>query len=332
MEYSDVVMTSRVRLARNLKGLPFPNSMTSVQMQELIESVNAAINPNKDFLLLQMRELPLLQRQMLVERHLISPDLAKQGQGAALVNKDETLSIMIGEEDHLRIQCLLPGLQLTQADQMTAALDHILSQQLTYAYDDELGYLSACPTNLGTGMRASVMVHLPAMALTGQIQALLTNTAKLGYAIRGIYGEGSDAPANIYQISNQITLGVLEEDILSNLQATIQNIVNRERTVRESLKSTNRIALEDLIYRSYGICQYARMLKTDECMEHLSHLKLGAALGYVPLKQESLNALMTDIQAASLQQRKGREMQPQERDALRAEVVRTAINNTNDKR
>ena len=172
MDERDIVISSRVRLARNLKDLPFPNNMTASQMQMLVDRVNNAINQNNDFLVLRMQDVPVLQRNMLVERHLISPDLAKQGYGAALINKEETISIMIGEEDHLRIQCILPGLALHQADEMTAALDRILSQRLPYAFDDELGYLTACPTNIGTGMRASAMVHLPAVALAGQTRSL----------------------------------------------------------------------------------------------------------------------------------------------------------------
>lgn len=321
----DVVLKSRVRLARNCRDLPFPNRMTPAQMETLIDRVNAAINPNKELLMLSMRDLPAVQRQMLVERHLISPELAQNKYAAALVNKEETVSILIGEEDHLRIQCLLPGLALNEADRTSLSIDRLLSERLPYAFDKTLGYLTACPTNLGTGMRASVMLHLPALALTGQINALIQNAVKLGYTVRGIYGEGSTSPGHIYQISNQVTLGILEEDILSNLSATIEHIVERERAVRQSLRESNAAELEDLVFRSYGICAHARILNTNECMEHLSNLKLGASLGYLELDQQMLNHAMTDIQPASLMQKNGQALEQKERDILRAQTVRRML-------
>ncbi len=320
-----VVLSSRVRLARNLKGLPFPNSMTAAQVQELIEKVDGAINGNKDFLLLKMKELPPRERQMLVERHLISPDLARSA-GAALINKDETLSIMIGEEDHLRIQCMLAGEQLEKADELCAALDNALSRQLEYAFDQDLGYLTACPTNVGTGMRASMMVHLPALALAGQAEALLNAVSKLGYAIRGLYGEGSDAVGHIYQISNQMTLGMLEEDIIANLKATVRRVIDRENEVRKALYESNRMEVEDIVFRSLGILKYARKLDTREAMEHISNLKLGVGLDMLPdLKDATLNRLLITIQSASLQQRAGQALGDAQRDAARAKLLREEL-------
>ena len=320
-----VVLSSRVRLARNLKGLPFPNSMTAAQVQELIEKVDGAINGNKDFLLLKMKELPPRERQMLVERHLISPDLARSA-GAALINKDETLSIMIGEEDHLRIQCMLAGEQLEKADELCAALDNALSRQLEYAFDQDLGYLTACPTNVGTGMRASIMVHLPALALAGQAEALLNAVSKLGYAIRGLYGEGSDAVGHIYQISNQMTLGMLEEDIIANLKATVRRVIDRENEVRKALYESNRMEVEDIVFRSLGILKYARKLDTREAMEHISNLKLGVGLDMLPdLKDATLNRLLITIQSASLQQRAGQALGDAQRDAARAKLLREEL-------
>jgi protein arginine kinase len=326
IEQNDLVLSSRVRLARNIEGLPFPNSMTSAQVEELVQRVDAAINPNHTFLLLRMADLPQRERRLLVERHLISPQLAKCGQGAALVNKDETVSILVGEEDHLRIQCLLPGLQLEQADSLSQSVDAMLGKKLIYAFDSELGYLTACPTNLGSGMRASVMLHLPALSLTGQTEALLSAISKLGYAVRGIYGEGSAAPGHIYQISNQMTLGTLEEDILSNLAATVARVMERERSVRESLLRTNRLEIEDLVFRSMGVLHYARKLNTQEAMEHLSNLKLGAGLGLLPETAQPLfNRLLTDVQSASLEQRAGEELTKTQRDEARAKAVRETL-------
>ncbi len=326
MEQNDLVLSSRIRLARNIEGFPFPNSMTSAQMEELVQRVDTAINASHSFLLLRMADLPQRERRLLVERHLISPQLAKCGQGAALINKDETISILVGEEDHLRIQCLLSGLQLEQADAISQSIDAMLGKHLLYAFDSEFGYLTACPTNLGSGMRASVMVHLPALSLTGQTEALLSAVSKLGYAVRGIYGEGSAAPGHIYQISNQMTLGTLEEDILSNLSATLARVMERERSVRESLLRTNGLEIEDLVFRSMGVLHFARKLNTQEAMEHISNLKLGAGLGLLPENTQPLfNRLLTDVQSAALEQRAGAELTQTQRDEARAKTVRETL-------
>lgn len=325
-DVKDIVLSSRVRLARNLAGLHFPQNLTSAQIQELVERVNGAINAKHDFLLMRMPELPVRERRLLVERHLISPDLAQSAQGAALISKDETVSILVGEEDHLRIQAMLPGMQLEQADTLSMSVDNMLSEKLPYAFDEELGYLTACPTNVGSGMRASVMLHLPALSLTGQTDALLANISKLGYAVRGIYGEGSSTPGHIYQISNQMTLGILEEDIVSNLIATITRVIDHERTVREALYRNSRLEVEDIVYRSCGMLRYARKISTKEAMENISNLKLGCGVGILPEEaQATLNKLLTDVQSACLEQRTGSEMTEQQRDEARASVVREAI-------
>ena len=325
-DVTDIVLSSRVRLARNLAGLHFPQNLTSAQLQELVERVNGAINGKHDFLLMRMPELPVRERRLLVERHLISPDLAQSAQGAALISKDETVSILVGEEDHLRIQAMLPGMQLEEADTLSMSIDGMLSEKLPYAFDEEIGYLTACPTNVGSGMRASVMLHLPALSLTGQTDALLANISKLGYAVRGIYGEGSSTPGHIYQISNQMTLGILEEDIVSNLMATITRVIDHERTVREALYRNSRLEVEDIVYRSCGMLRYARKLSTKEAMENISNLKLGCGIGILPEgAQKTLNKLLTDVQSACLEQRTGSEMTEQQRDEARASVVREAI-------
>lgn len=323
---TDITLTSRVRVARNVFDYPFPHAMNPAQLQALIESVHAAINTNNDFMLLRMATLPLRERKLLVERHLISPALAASEHAAALINREETVSILIGEEDHLRIQCLLPGLQLEQADSICMSLDDMLSHKLRYAFDPELGYLTACPTNVGSGMRASVMLHLPALSLTGQTEVLLKEISKLGYAVRGIYGEGSNAPGHIYQVSNQMTLGVLEEDIISNLNAMVQRIVERELSIRDSLYKSSKLELEDIIYRSCGLLRYARKLDTGEAMSHISNLKLGSGLGMLKDDQQGiLNKLLTDVQGASLEKRLGKELNNAQRDEARANIIREAL-------
>ncbi|HWR22967.1 MAG TPA: protein arginine kinase [Feifaniaceae bacterium] len=322
----DIVLSSRVRLARNLDGLPFPHNMEEPELGKLIERVDGAINRKRDFMLMRMPELPVRERRLLVERHLISPDLAQSGEGAALISKDETVSILVGEEDHLRIQAMLPGMKLEEADTLSMSIDNMLSSKLPYAFDEELGYLTACPTNVGTGMRASVMLHLPALSLTGQTEALLSAISKLGYAVRGIYGEGSSAPGHIYQISNQMTLGTLEEDIVSNLIATVSRVIDHERGVRDVLYRNNRLEVEDIVYRSCGVLRYARKLSTKEAMENISNLKLGCGMGILPEDaQATLNRLLTDVQSACLEQRTGGELTETQRDEARASVVREAI-------
>ncbi|MDL2217168.1 protein arginine kinase [Christensenellaceae bacterium OttesenSCG-928-M15] len=327
----DIALSSRVRLARNLKDYPFPSRMTDAQVHDLIDEVDAAINKNGEYLLMRMENLPQRERKLLVERHMISPDLAKTQRGAAFINREETVSIMVCEEDHLRIQCIEPGLNLKQADAICAAIDQALSKELAYAFDNEFGYLSACPTNIGSGMRASVMLHLPALSLIGQCDGILAAITKLGYAVRGIYGEGSGAPGHIYQISNQMTLGILEEDILTNLAATVQHIIDREKSVREPFYKGNRVELEDRIFRSLGALRYARRLGTGETMEYLSNLKLGASLGILPEDAQAIcNRLLTDIQGASLETRLGKELDRSQRAQARATLLRSELHSLDD--
>lgn len=322
----NTVLTSRVRLARNIEGLPFPNAMTAAELRTLIERVDAAVKG--EFLRLDMASLPAGERQLLVERHLISPDLARSA-GATFINQEETVSILVGEEDHIRLQCLLPGLQLHEADTLAQAVERLLGKALPFAFHEEFGFLTACPTNLGTGMRASVMVHLPAIALAGQAQALLAAITKLGYAVRGIYGEGSGAAGHIFQISNQATLGMLEEDLIGNLQATVRQILDREEEIRRSLYEGNRIAIEDIVFRSYGLLRYARKVTTEEAMEHIGNLKLGVGLALLPeALDSSLNRLLTETQPANLTKRAGRDLGPAERDEARAALLREALKET----
>ncbi|MDL2257798.1 protein arginine kinase [Eubacteriales bacterium OttesenSCG-928-K08] len=327
----DIALRSRVRLARNLKGLPFPHMMDEKQMKTLIADVNAAINGNGDFLLLEMDKLPAREKRLLIERHLISPELAKAGRGAALINKEETLSIMIGEEDHLRIQSMQDGLNLQDADTLCSAVDRLLERKLAYAFDKELGYLTACPTNLGSGMRASVMMHLPALSMMGGAEPLLSMIGKLGYAVRGYYGEGSKAPGHIYQISNQMTLGILEEDILSNLSGTVLRILEREAGVREPFYEQNKLELEDRLYRSLGLLGYARKLTVTEAMEAVCDIKLACGLGLMPeFTQGFLNKLLVDIQPGALEQRAGEEMNAAQQEMARAQYIREQLKTINN--
>jgi len=330
----DVVITSRVRLARNLRFFPFPqvqSEQSASEMQKRIEDFvtlgsSKGHAGNLDFL--PLRQVSQIDRQVLVEKHLISPDLARsKNPGAALiVRDDEAVSIMVNEEDHLRIQCLLPGFQLQECWNLASRLDDLLEDKLEYAFDQVHGYLTACPTNVGTGLRASVMVHLPGLVMTQQIGSVLAAIAQVGLVVRGLYGEGTSASGNIFQISNQITLGPNEEEIIQNLSAVIKQIVEQERTSRRALQRTSGLALDDRVFRAYGILTNARMLTSKEAIGLLSDVRLGANLGTIPdLSTKLLNELLVLIQPAMLERIMGEKMNDETRDVKRAEIVRERL-------
>ncbi|RKJ19482.1 ATP--guanido phosphotransferase, partial [Butyricicoccus sp. 1XD8-22] len=230
---------------------------------------------------LEIDDLKGLEKRVLVEKHLISPRLAEHAtHGAVLLSDQEDISIMINEEDHIRIQCLFPGLQISEALERANVIDNILEERIDYAFDEKLGYLTSCPTNVGTGLRASVMVHLPALILTHQMNRIIPAINQLGLVVRGIYGEGSEALGNIFQISNQITLGKSEEDIIGDLISVVQQIVAQERAAREALVKTSSIQLENKVFRSYGILANSRIIETKEASECLSDVRLGIDTGY----------------------------------------------------
>lgn len=326
----DVVLSSRIRLARNLSDFPFPIAMTDgdadnvkAQIRDSILKSNTVLSRDFDFI--DLAKVKPLDRMALVERHLISPDLAKEyKRGAVLLSHDEKISIMINEEDHIRIQAIFPGLQLKEALDLADKIDDVMEENLRYAYDEELGYLTSCPTNIGTGLRASVMLHLPALVMTDQIKNVLTNLNKIGLAVRGIYGEGTEALGNIFQISNQITLGQGETEIIENMIGVTKSIISNERYVALEMYKSNRMRIEDMVYRSYGILKNARILSSEECMKHLSNVRLGKNLGI--LKEDMpINGLLVYTQPANIQKIEGKELSPFERDVARAAYVRERI-------
>lgn len=330
---ADIVISSRIRLARNLKGLPFPNMMTEAQETDVIRQVGQAIRAGStarsvgDLHLYSLWELPLLERQILVEKHLISPDLAKaSGAKAVVLRDDDAVSIMVNEEDHLRLQCLLPALMLYEAWRLADAADDALENELDYAFDQARGYLTACPTNVGTGLRASTMLHMPALVMTKQAGPVLSALTKVGVAVRGLYGEGTEAHGNIFQISNQITIGRSEEEIINNLSAVTARLADQERESRVLLRKQNRWQLEDRIGRSYGALTNARILSTQEALQLISDVRLGVEMKLLPdIDHRLLNKLMVYIQPAFLQYTAGKDMTPFERDVHRAAVVRELI-------
>lgn len=328
---SDVVTSSRIRIARNLAGIPFPNSMSTADSQSVIHAVQQAVLRLNQQLskmeLLNMSELKPVERRILMDKHLISPDLIKDDDKKAVVlSESEVFSIMLNEEDHLRIQCLLPGLQLEHAWDLTNGLDDELEQVLDYAFSAQLGYLTACPTNVGTGLRASVMLHLPGLTMLRQINNVIDAISKLGLTVRGLYGEGTQAMGNLYQISNQVTLGLNEEEIINKLSSIIKQLIDQERAARKALHRDNKYYLEDRIYRAYGTLKHARVLTSDEAMKFISDVKLGVDLRIIDnVNISDLYQLLVMAQHAYLIRYAQKELNTQERDVLRAEIFRNQL-------
>ncbi|MEW6173615.1 MAG: protein arginine kinase [Bacillota bacterium] len=331
---ADVVVSSRVRIARNLSTYPFPHRLSREQAEEVIHAVRLAVERPESVKKLGLFEVSLLaeltpvERRILVEKHLVSPDFLKGDPvgKAVVLRPDEMVSIMVNEEDHLRIQCLKPGLALEECWRLAGDVDDELEATLEYAFNEEFGYLSACPTNVGTGLRASVMMHLPGLVATRVLDEVVSGLSKLGMAVRGLYGEGTRAAGDLFQISNQITLGRREDEIISNLTALARRLVAQEREYRQSLYAKQRGALEDRIFRSYGVLQYARVINSEEAMRCLSDLRLGLALkiiGNIPLGLVS--ELMVLIQPAFLTKAAGKDLKPFERDMLRARLIRDRL-------
>ena len=277
--------------------------------------------------LLMMDELQPLQKRILVEKHLISPHLAENANhGACLLSENEEISIMINEEDHIRIQCLYPGLQLLEALNTAIQIDDWLEEEIDYAFDEKVGYLTSCPTNVGTGLRASVMMHLPGLVMTQQLNRIIPAINQLGLVVRGIYGEGSEALGNIFQISNQITLGKSEQDIVEDLKSVVGQIVSQERSVRDTLVKTSNIQLEDRVYRSFGVLTNSRIIETKEAAKCLSDVRLGIDIGYIKdIPRNILNELMILTQPGFLQQYAGGPLRPNERDIRRASLIRERL-------
>ncbi|WP_170005881.1 protein arginine kinase [Bacillus fonticola] len=327
----DIVLTSRVRLARNLQDTPFPTVFSEEKGQIVLSRIEQLVqktsNSHVPLEFLELEKLQPIEKNVLVEKHLISPHLVEESRkGGCLLSEDESVSIMINEEDHLRIQCLVPGLQLNVALNMANQIDDWLESHLEYAYDEQLGYLTSCPTNVGTGLRASVMMHLPALVLTQQMNRMIPSINQLGLVVRGIYGEGSEAQGNIFQISNQTTLGKSEEDIISDLTSVVQQMIAQERVAREALVQRSGIQLEDRVFRSYGVLTQARVMESKEAAQKLSDLRLGIDLGYIKhINRTILNELMILTQPYFLQQFAGKPLKPTERDFRRASLIRERL-------
>ena len=329
-ESQGAVLTSRIRLARNLRNHPFPGWSRREQRATSLDVLRPAVESlptMKDAFSQELSDLGPVQKQVLVERHLISREHAARGKGsAAVIERRQSFSIMLNEEDHLRMQSIRPGLQLTAAYQALAELDTALEQSLEFAFDPTLGYLTACPSNLGTGMRASAMLHLPALVISDQIGQVLQAINKLGFAVRGLYGEGTESLGNLYQISNQSTLGESELSIIERLERMIAEVAQHEFHARLKLLEDDPLMVSDKIGRAYGVLRHACIIDSKEALNHLSLLRLGGMLGFFPADSVPMcDALLMDIQPAHLQLHAGRRLSPEERDAIRAEIIRSRL-------
>lgn len=321
-----VVVSTRIRLARNLEDFPFPAKLDTSGKTQVNALVRDALlgNCGEDLSYIEMENLTRAQAVSMAERHLVSPEFASEVRGRALLlSEDESVSIMLCEEDHIRLQVMEAGLALDSAYKRADDLDNAISSKLKLAFDERIGFLTQCPTNLGTAMRASVMLHLPALAKSGQITKIASTVSKLGLIIRGAYGEGSSPNGDMYQLSNQVTLGISEETALSNLKSIAQQLVAQELSLREQI--IRNPVWEDKIFRALGILKNARLMSCEEFMQLSSLVRLGAAEGLLDVSLEALSELNVDMQPATVNAREGRTLEPAERDAIRAKAVREAL-------
>ncbi|MNO48795.1 putative ATP:guanido phosphotransferase [compost metagenome] len=329
---SDIVISTRVRIARNLIHQPFPMLATNQQSEDVLIQLREVLDDDRmaaygKLYPILLNDIEDLDKRVLVEKHLISPNLAGESRsGAVFISEDESLSIMVNEEDHLRIQCLYPGFQIQEAWERATAVDDIFEDHVDYAFDAHRGFLTSCPTNVGTGLRASVMMHLPALVITQQINRILSAVTQVGLTVRGIYGEGSEAMGNLFQISNQITLGQSETEIIENLYGVVLQIIEHEKTAREKLLSDSRLRMVDRVMRSYGILSYAAIMDSKEAAQRLSDVRLGVDLGLIDtLSPQVLNELNVLTQPGFLQKIYGENMSPGERDMYRAKLIREKV-------
>ncbi len=322
----NIVVSTRIRLARNLEGLPFPSRMTAEQKEELKSRVKSAVYDSntpyaKSLKFIDMADIPENEIYAMVERHTISPEFAKNSNGGAIIlSDDESISIMIGEEDHVRIQVIMGGFCLEEAYNIAERLDNMLYSSLHFAFDSNLGFLTECPTNLGTGLRASIMMHLPVTESIGEVPTLSETVNKIGFTVRGMYGEGSKSAASLYQVSNQVTLGLSENNAIENLKIIATQIIEKEQTARNNL---NKIKIEDTVYRALGTLKNCRVLSTKEMMTLISRIKLGINMGILDINAVPMQ-LFIENQPYGLMKRHGT-LSPEERDIVRASDIREIL-------
>jgi protein arginine kinase len=328
---SDVVVSSRIRLARNINQYPFLQKLTAEQQEEIVDLLEDAVSKTsvlKSAHYLRYNQLADVDRQFLLERHLISREHAgEKGEKAVAITSNQNVSLMVLEEDHIRLQAFQSGFNLFETWRTVNQIDNELEKNLDFAFNPTLGYLTACPTNVGTGLRASCMLHLPSLVLTKQVHKVLQALAKLNLAARGLYGEGTQATGNFFQFSNQMTLGQPEEEIIENLASVIRQVVEHEKDARTHLKDKRKAKFEDQIWRALGVLKSARMISSSEATQLLSMVHLGILMGLVQsgLTKEDLNALFLLIQPAHLQKITAKTLNSSERDVCRADLIRERL-------
>ncbi|MCM8763685.1 MAG: protein arginine kinase [Candidatus Omnitrophica bacterium] len=327
---SDIVMSSRVRLARNVDKIPFTHWASKKEKEDILEIIKNVLKESeflKDGIFLLLKEIDEIDRIFLLERHLVSHEfIQKPNSKAVAVSTNEMVSGMINEEDHLRLQVMQSGFNISGAFEIARKLDEFLSEKIKFAFSSEWGYLTACPTNVGTGLRASVMLHLPVLVFTKQINKVLQAITRLGLTARGFYGEGTEATGNFFQISNQVTLGQKEEDIVDNLEKIIKQVVEYEQNARQMIMTQEKERITDRIWRAYGVLKNAYIISSNETIELLSHVRLGVDLGIIKdITRRQLNELFIFIQPAHLQKLEGKKLTPQQRDVKRAQLIRNKL-------
>lgn len=325
---SDVVVSTRIRLARNIAEYNFENHLNKGEKENILKKVEQIIsNVGYELKLLKLKDMDDISKQALVEENIISPDFIQNNvnEKAIVINPEENICIMVNEEDHLRIQAFAEGMAIEELLNLITELDEKIDKNLNYAYSEKYGYLTACPTNIGTGIRISVMVHLPALSKTGNLNKILQIINNLGMTVRGIHGEGSKSSGDMYQISNKQTLGITEQEIAKNMKIIVEKVIEQERTARKYL-TKNSIELEDEVYRTYGTLTNARKINSDEAEEMMSIVKLGTDLGIITeLDDAKIKKIMLYIKPANLQKYYGKIMEPLERDIQRAKLIKEII-------
>lgn len=326
-----IVLSSRIRLARNISKVPFPDKLSNEQGRQIVENVVSKFlndeNINDKYRCICLWKNDKNSNVEYLEKHLISRKLVEnRNKSAFIINENETVSIMLNEEDHIRLQGISNGFDLMNSYKVLNKIDDILEEKINYAFDEKLGYLTACPTNLGTGMRASVMVHLPALSMNNEMGRVLNALMQIGITIRGMFGEGSKALGDMYQISNQITLGISELDIISNLNAVVNQILNQEQLSREQVMKKYKYELEDKIYRSLGILENAVILDKDECLRLISSVRMGVEMGIIKnVDIRKLDTLLINTQTASLKKICNRNLSNKEENIIRADYVKNNL-------
>ncbi len=324
----DVVVSTRIRIARNIEKYKFPNLIDKKETENITKDILKSLDSQKEnYDFYRNRELSQVERNVFVEKHLISPNLSEQDyKGSFFVRKDEKTTIMVNEEDHIRVQVLLPGLNIDEGWKICSEIDDELEKSIKYAFHEDFGYLTSCPTNAGTGLRGSVMLHLPGLSMTGQINTIMEGLRKIGLTVRGLYGEGSKALGNLFQISNQTTIGEREEDIIKKINKIVFQMVTRERNTRRYILDKKGMELEDKVFRSLGILNYSRVITTVEAMNHLSNVKFGTDMGIIKnIDSKEIIKLMLDIQPATIENTQNENISTRQIDVLRGRILREKL-------